>query len=61
MEETERVLNCTTNGPSIELHSQFGETHEPYESLVNQPHGKIHQGQANIINELAAVDVQHVG
>ena len=60
-EETERVLNFTMNGPSIELHSQFAETHESYESLVSQPDGKIHHGQANIINELAAVDVQHVG
>ncbi len=60
-EETERVLNCTINGPSIELHSQFAETHEPYESLVNQSDGKIHHGQANIINEHSTVDVQHVG
>jgi hypothetical protein len=49
------------NGPNIELHSQFTETLEPYESLVNQTDGKIHHGQANIINELASVDVQHVG
>jgi hypothetical protein len=51
-EETERVLNCTMNGPSIELHSQFAETHEPYESLVNQRDGKFITGKPTLSTSL---------